>query len=62
MIVQDKVKNIPHAILLVYTAEGVYVLDNQDKRTLQSEKVTRYQPIFSINSANWWLHRGPAGA
>lgn len=56
-IVQDKIKNIPHAILIVYTDEGTFVLDNQDKRTRTAQDVNRYQPIFSINSNNWWLHK-----
>jgi predicted transglutaminase-like cysteine proteinase len=56
-IVQDKIKNIPHAILIVYTDEGAFVLDNQEKRAKKVNEVARYQPIFSLNSSNWWLHR-----
>ncbi len=56
-IVQDKVKNVPHAILIVYTDEGAFVLDNQEKRTKKADQVARYKPIFSINSTNWWLHK-----
>ena len=56
-IVQDKIKNIPHAILIVYSAEGSFVLDNQNKRTELVTAVNRYKPIFSINSSSWWLHR-----
>jgi len=56
-IVQDKVKNIPHAILIVYSGEGNFVLDNQDKRVEYVADVTRYKPIFSINSTSWWLHK-----
>lgn len=60
-IVQDKIKNIPHAVLIVYTEEGTYVLDNQDKRLRSSAEVTRYKPVFSINATHWWLHRLPSG-
>lgn len=60
-IVQDKIKNIAHAVLVVYTDDGAFVLDNQDKRTRRMEEVTRYQATYSINSSNWWLHRTPAG-
>jgi predicted transglutaminase-like cysteine proteinase len=55
-IVQDKIKNIPHAILIVYTAQGAYVLDNQIKLTMKSSEVDRYKPIYSINSESWWRH------
>jgi len=56
-IVQDKEKDIPHAILIVYSNDGGLVLDNQDKHIERIEAVNRYQPIFSINSTSWWLHR-----
>lgn len=55
-IVQDLVKNIPHAILVVYTDDGAMVLDNQSKTTRWAEDISRYKPIFSINSNGWWLH------
>lgn len=58
-IVQDQVKNIPHAILIVYSNDGPVVLDNQNKQTMSVAKVDRYRPIFSINAENWWLHRAP---
>lgn len=58
-IVQDLQKNIPHAILIVYTDEGSYILDNQNKRMVSAEHGTRYKPIFSINRQAWWLHKSP---
>lgn len=61
-IVQDKIKNIPHALLIVYSDEGTFVLDNQDKRMRLASDVNRYRPIFSINSASWWLHKDGGNA
>jgi len=58
-IVQDTVKNIPHAVLVVYTDEGSYILDNQIKRLVSAESGDRYRPIFSINRTAWWLHQAP---
>ncbi len=55
-IVHDMVKNIPHAILIVYSEEGPLVLDNQSKITRKADEITRYKPIFSINATAWWLH------
>ncbi len=55
-IVQDTVKNIPHAVLIVYTDDGAMVLDNQSRQTKQMADVTRYKPIYSINSNGWWRH------
>ena len=59
-IVHDNEKNIPHAILIVYTDQGAMVLDNQNKDMRTAESLTsRYKPIFSINRQAWWLHTSP---
>lgn len=55
-IVQDKIKNIPHAVLIVYTNNGPMLLDNQMKSTKQVASVDRYKPIYSINASGWWRH------
>jgi len=58
-IVQDQQKNIPHAILIVYTDQGAMILDNQIKTAVKSERINHYKPIFSINQTAWWLHTAP---
>lgn len=58
-IVHDNVKNVPHAILVVYTEQGAYLLDNQEKSMQSAETFKRYRPIFSINRQAWWLHTAP---
>ncbi len=61
VVLQDMQKNIPHAILVVYTENGPLVLDNQIKRAMPIEKISHYKPIFSINRDSWWLHTKPRG-
>lgn len=58
-IVHDNLKNIPHAILIVYTEQGPYLLDNQQNNIVNAERYQRYRPIFSINRQAWWLHTAP---
>jgi len=58
-IVQDTLKNIPHAILVVYTNSGAMVLDNQYSAMKYASSIKRYKPIFSINRTAWWLHKAP---
>lgn len=58
-IVHDNQKNIPHAVLVVYTEQGSYLLDNQNKNLIDAESGSRYRPIFSINRTAWWLHTAP---
>lgn len=60
-IVQDLQKNIPHAILIVYTDQGAMILDNQIKTAINVDRVNHYKPIFSINQDAWWLHTAPKG-
>ena len=55
-VVQDTVKNIAHAILIFYSGDEGYILDNQNKKIERIEAVNRYQPYFSINERSWWLH------
>lgn len=55
-IVHDTVKDIPHAILVVYAEDGAYILDNQTNAMKNESDVERYRPIFSINREAWWLH------
>lgn len=55
-VVQDTWKGIPHAVLVVYTSEGVKFLDNQYKTVRDADGFTRYRPIYSINSTGWWRH------
>ncbi len=56
VIVHDNIKNIPHAVLVVYTETGPYILDNQIKTLVSAGNKGRYRPIFSINRKAWWLH------
>ncbi len=59
-IIHDKIKDIPHAVLIVYTDKGAVLLDNQIKEVRYTDKVSRYRPIFTINRQAWWLHTQPA--
>ncbi len=61
-IVEDKIKNVHHAVLIVYTGNGAYILDNQSKNVKQINSVSRYKPIFSINKTSWWLHKDSGSA
>ena len=61
LILQDMQKNIPHAVLVVYTDNGPMLLDNQIKTVTPVERVSHYKPIFSINRDSWWLHTKPKG-
>lgn len=56
-IVQDQIKNLSHAILIVYTGGESLILDNQSDKVKSTVSVSYYKPVFSINSEAWWMHR-----
>ncbi len=60
-IVHDLEKDMPHAVLVVYTDSGAMILDNQNDRAEMASAVTNYRPIFTINRNAWWLHTKPTG-
>ncbi|MCB4358626.1 transglutaminase-like cysteine peptidase [Quatrionicoccus australiensis] len=56
VVVQDTNLRIPHAILAVYAAEGIVILDNQIREVIPHTKISHYVPVFSLNERNWWMH------
>lgn len=55
-VVQDTMKNIPHAILIVYSQGNAYILDNQIKEVVPTQNVAHYKPYYSISRTAWWRH------
>ncbi len=59
-IVHDEQKNMPHALLIVYSDSAALVLDNQSSEVRTAESLEgRYRPIFTINRMAWWIHTAP---
>ena len=61
VVLQDLNLRIAHAVLAVYTEDGIIILDNQIRGTVQASVIRHYKPIFSINEDAWWLHRPKRG-
>ncbi|NQV84686.1 MAG: transglutaminase-like cysteine peptidase [Rhodospirillales bacterium] len=61
--VKDLNLKVGHAVLVVSWKNPKsgkmhnLLLDNQIKKVVDARKVRHYQPVFSINSKNWWRHR-----
>lgn len=54
-IVYDRIRNIPHAVLVIYINSEALVLDNQVREIRESTATNRYRMIYSINRLGWWL-------
>jgi len=56
-LVHDRIRNMPHAVLILYINEKAMVLDSQVREIRDSDTISRYRILYSINRAGWWLPR-----
>ena len=56
VIVNDTRKNLGHAILSVSMDDGIYILDNQNRLPVLHQKISYYQPLYSMNAGGHWLN------
>jgi predicted transglutaminase-like cysteine proteinase len=56
IIVNDTRKNLGHAVLSVRTAQGVYILDNQNPRPVLHQQILYYAPVSSFNASGRWIN------
>jgi predicted transglutaminase-like cysteine proteinase len=59
VVVQDVVRDLPHAVLAVYLEDEVYILDNQTDAVLPQARVPHYVPYYSVNEVTRWAHTPP---
>jgi predicted transglutaminase-like cysteine proteinase len=58
LVLRDLNLKVAHAVLVVYYKGEPLILDNQISQVVNADRIRHYQPIYSINEKNWWLHRG----
>ncbi|MFH1913788.1 MAG: transglutaminase-like cysteine peptidase [Pseudomonadota bacterium] len=58
---RDTIRNIGHAVLVVYLDGDAYVLDNQTVMVLSHAKYKHYLPQYSVNERFRWMHVPPTG-
>lgn len=56
VVLQDTNLRIPHAVLAVYAANDIFILDNQTRQVVSHRDIVHYVPVYSINEAQWWIH------
>ncbi len=56
VIVNDTRKNLGHAVLSVNMNDGIYILDNQNRLPVRHQKISYYQPLYSMNAGGHWLN------
>ena len=53
---KDTIRNLGHAILVVFTDNDAYVLDNLSNLILSHSRLGHYMPVFSVNEEYRWAH------
>ena len=56
----DKIRNIGHAVLVVYVDGDAYILDNLTDLVLSHERFKQYAPQYSVNEEYRWAHVMPS--
>jgi predicted transglutaminase-like cysteine proteinase len=57
--VKDTIRNLGHAILIVYMNDDAYILDNLTNLVLSHKKLTHYAPQYTVNEEFLWRHVVP---
>lgn len=56
VVLDDRRRGIPHAVLSVKLNGQTYILDNVVEHLLRHEDVAHYRPIYSVNLTTRWAH------
>ena len=57
--VRDTIRNLGHAVLIVYMDGDAYILDNLTNLVLSHRRLTHYAPQFTVNENFLWRHVVP---
>lgn len=59
VVVRDRLRNIAHAVLAVYTDDDILIMDSLFDGVLSHRQVTFYSPQYSVNEKRRWAHIMP---
>lgn len=59
VVVMETIRNIAHAVLVVYLDGEAYVLDNLSANVLPHSRLRNYLPQYSVNEKYRWSHMKP---
>ncbi len=57
--VKDSIRNLGHAVTIVFVSGDAYVLDNLSSLVLSHKKLMHYKPQYSVNEQYLWRHIQP---
>lgn len=56
VVVRDTIRNMAHAVLVVYMNNNAYVLDSLSNAVLSHTRFSHYSPQYSVNEFGRWAH------
>ncbi len=56
VVLKDMIRNLGHAVLVVFLDEQIYVLDSISDLVLPHSRYKHYQPQYSVNEEYRWAH------
>ena len=56
VVVRDTIRNMAHAVLVVYMNNDAYVLDSLSNAVLSHTRFSHYSPQYSVNEFGRWAH------
>lgn len=56
VVLRDTIRNLAHAVLVVYSNGDAYVLDNLSNIVLSHRRISNYSPQYSVNEFGRWAH------
>lgn len=59
-VVQDELRNLAHAVLVVYKRDTAVVLDNLTNAVLPHDRLVNYTPYYTVNATTRWAHVPPS--
>lgn len=59
VVLKETIRNLAHAVLVVYMDNDAWVLDNMSDNVLSHTRYKSYLPQFSVNEHNRWAHVKP---
>lgn len=59
-VVQDELRDLAHAVLVVYKHDTAVVLDNLTNAVLSHDRITNYSPYYTVNATSRWAHVPPS--
>lgn len=55
-VIRDTIRNMAHAVLVVYLQNDAYVLDSLSNAVLSHSRFRHYSPQYSVNEFGRWAH------